>query len=125
MSLISCSDCHHPISEHADICVYCGCPVRLTLQINQNQKSGSTPTITADIIENATCSSDIHGLIKGKLLLDAKDLKSLGFSTTVAYQMLNQAVMPTIRIGRRVYMHQGKFLEWLAERAGSGNGSIT
>lgn len=54
-------------------------------------------------------------------LLSATDLITLGFSRPMAYQLLNRADLPTVRLGgRRLYMHRDNFLHWLDQQSKGG-----
>jgi len=52
-----------------------------------------------------------------KAILNIHDLQAMGFSRAMAYQLLNRADTPTIRIGGRVFMHAEAFHEWLLAQA--------
>ena len=57
-----------------------------------------------------------------RALLNAGDLQHLyGFSRPMAYQLLNRADLPTVRFGKRVFMHKELFRQWLMKQA-SNNG---
>lgn len=55
-----------------------------------------------------------------KTILSARDLQGIGFSRSAAYQLLNRADLPVIRIGSRRFLHRQLFEEWLAAQA-TGN----
>lgn len=69
----------------------------------------------------ATKSSNAY---TGARMLDATDLVGLGFSRAIAYQLLNRADFPTVRIGRRLYVRYDRLIEWLDthENGGKENG---
>ncbi len=50
-------------------------------------------------------------------LLSAKDLQEMGFSRSTAYNLLNRADLPVVRIGGRKYLHAGLFDRWLENQA--------
>lgn len=52
-----------------------------------------------------------------KTIYTANDLMSMGFSKAMAYQLMNRADMPIIRIGSRKFMHKQKFDQWLEQQA--------
>ena len=55
------------------------------------------------------------------LLMDAKNLQALGFSRSVAYQLLNRADIPVIKVGGRKFVNRNEFFAWLnAQRAYGG-----
>lgn len=51
-------------------------------------------------------------------MLTAKDIQAMGFSRPMVYQLLNRADMPTVRIGKRVFVRKDRFLEWLDTHSG-------
>lgn len=55
--------------------------------------------------------------LDAKMLLNVKDLQTLGLSRSMAYRFLHMEDMPTVRIGSRLFMHKEKFLEWLEQQA--------
>ena len=57
--------------------------------------------------------------ISGAKMLGASDLVDLGFSRNIAYQLLNRADFPTIRIGRRLYVRSDRLAEWLEQHEGA------
>lgn len=54
----------------------------------------------------------------GARMLCAADLVSLGFSRAIAYQLLNRADFPTVRIGRRLFVRYDRLIEWLEAHEG-------
>lgn len=53
-------------------------------------------------------------------LLSAHDLVAIGIPRALAYQLLNRENMPTVRIGKRVFMLREPFMSWLEGHAGGG-----
>ena len=51
-------------------------------------------------------------------MLTAKDIQAMGFSRPMVYQLLNREDMPTVRIGKRVFVQKDRFLEWLGTHSG-------
>lgn len=49
-------------------------------------------------------------------ILSAKDLQEMGFSRSMSYALFNRDDIPVIRIGKRKFIRQEKFLDWLAEQ---------
>ena len=49
-------------------------------------------------------------------ILSAKDLQEMGFSRSMSYALFNREDIPVIRIGKRKFIRQEKFFEWLAEQ---------
>ena len=48
-------------------------------------------------------------------ILSAKDLQDMGFSRSMSYALFNREDIPVIRIGKRKFIRQERFMEWLAE----------
>ena len=51
-------------------------------------------------------------------MLGAADLVNLGFSRAIAYQLLNRADFPTVKIGRRLFVRYDRLIEWLEAHEG-------
>lgn len=49
-------------------------------------------------------------------ILSAKDFQGMGFSRSMSYALFNRDDIPVIRIGKRKFIRQEKFLDWLAEQ---------
>lgn len=49
-------------------------------------------------------------------ILSAKDFQEMGFSRSMSYALFNRDDIPVIRIGKRKFIRQEKFLDWLAEQ---------
>lgn len=54
----------------------------------------------------------------GAKMLCAADLVDLGFSRAIAYQLLNRADFPTVKIGRRLFVRYDRLIEWLEAHEG-------
>lgn len=54
------------------------------------------------------------------MLLSAKHLVQMGFSRTLAYQLLNRDDLPVVVFGRRRFMLREGFDHWLAEQSQGG-----
>ena len=63
--------------------------------------------------------------IAEKVLWSAKDLMGAGLSRSKAYELLNRADMPVVRLGDRVYMLKDKFLAWLDAQATNCANSVS
>ena len=50
-------------------------------------------------------------------MLSAHDLVHMGFTRSMAYQLLNRTDMPVVQIGTRKFMHRELFLDWLQQQA--------
>lgn len=55
---------------------------------------------------------------KNTKMLSAVDLVEMGFSRAVAYQLLNRADFPAVRIGRRLFVRYDRLMAWLEEHEG-------
>ncbi len=55
--------------------------------------------------------------IREKELWEINDLRAVGFSRQMAYQLLNREDVPTIQIGKRKFVHRELFQEWLRSQA--------
>ncbi|MDE6746774.1 MAG: hypothetical protein K2J72_09065 [Oscillospiraceae bacterium] len=49
-------------------------------------------------------------------MLTAEDLQNFGFTRSMAYAFLNREDVPVIRIGKRKFIRNEKFYEWLEEQ---------
>ena len=57
-----------------------------------------------------------------KMLLTVDELrKAAGFSRPMAYQLVNRADFPKVRIGRRIMIPVKQFEEWLARQSDAQN----
>ena len=55
-------------------------------------------------------------------VLNANQLATaLGISRAGAYQLLNTATFPTLRIGKRLLGPRGKLAEWIEQNTGGGH----
>ena len=50
-------------------------------------------------------------------LLSARHLQAFGMSRAMAYQLLNRADMPSVRIGERLFMNRDLFFQWMDTQA--------
>ena len=50
-------------------------------------------------------------------LMSAKDLKNIGLSRPMAYQLLNRDDLPVVVIGGRRFMNRDRFFEWMDRQA--------
>lgn len=55
------------------------------------------------------------------VFLTAKDLQQLGFSRSMAYQLMNRADVPVLQIGERKFIQRDKFFAWVEENSGGNN----
>ena len=55
-------------------------------------------------------------------MLNANQLATaLGISRAGAYQLLNTATFPTLRIGKRLLVPRDKLVEWIEQNTGGGH----
>ena len=50
------------------------------------------------------------------MMLSANDIQTLGFSRTIAYNILNREDVPVVKIGSRQFIQRDKFFDWLDSR---------
>ena len=51
------------------------------------------------------------------MMLSANDIQTMGFTRTMAYNILNREDVPVVKIGRRKFIQRDKFLiGWASER---------
>ena len=53
-------------------------------------------------------------------LMTAKDIQRLGFSRSISYQLLKRQDMPTICIGKKLFVQKDNFLQWLESQHKGG-----
>ncbi len=56
MPLISCPECNNMISEYADACVYCGCPMNKIKELCNNSKNDNLDENVEDELNNVVTS---------------------------------------------------------------------
>ena len=44
----------------------------------------------------------------------ANDIQAMGFTRTMAYNILNREDVPVVKIGSRKFIQRDKFFDWLA-----------
>ena len=50
------------------------------------------------------------------MMLSANDIQTLGFTRTMAYNILNREDVPVVKIGSRKFIQRDKFFDWLDSR---------
>ena len=50
------------------------------------------------------------------MTLSANDIQTLGFTRTMAYNILNREDVPVVKIGSRKFIQRDKFFDWLDSR---------
>ena len=61
-------------------------------------------------------------------LMNAKHLMSIGIPRARAYQLLNTAGLPVVKLGGRKFMVRDRFFKWLDEQAANhseGNSTVS
>lgn len=47
------------------------------------------------------------------MMLSANDIQTMGFTRTMAYNILNREDVPVVKIGSRKFIQRDKFFDWL------------
>ena len=50
------------------------------------------------------------------MMLSANDIQTMGFTRTMAYNILNREDVPAVKIGSRKFIQRDKFFDWLDSR---------
>ena len=50
------------------------------------------------------------------MMLSANDIQIMGFTRTMAYNILDRDDVPVVKIGSRKFIQRDKFLDWLDSR---------
>lgn len=50
------------------------------------------------------------------MMLSANDIQTMGFTRTMAYNILNRDDVPVVKIGSRKFIQRDKFFGWLDSR---------
>ena len=50
------------------------------------------------------------------MMLSANEIQAMGFTRTMAYNILNRDDVPVVKIGNRKFIQRDKFFEWLDKR---------
>ena len=50
------------------------------------------------------------------MMLSANDIQTMGFTRTMAYNILNRDDVPVVKIGSRKFIQRDKFFDWLDNR---------
>ena len=50
------------------------------------------------------------------MTLSANDIQTMGFTRTMAYNILNRDDVPVVKIGSRKFIQRDKFFDWLDSR---------
>lgn len=55
------------------------------------------------------------------LMMTANDIQNVGFSRTMAYQILNRSDVPVVVIGERKFVKKDNFFNWLNNQTMGGD----
>ena len=58
------------------------------------------------------------------MLLSANDIQTMGFTRTMAYNILNRDDVPVVKIGSRKFIQRDKFFDWLDNKEDRENDQI-
>ena len=50
------------------------------------------------------------------VMLSANDIQTMGFTRTMAYNILDRDDVPVVKIGSRKFIQRDKFFDWLDRR---------
>ena len=50
------------------------------------------------------------------MMLSANDIQTMGFTRTMAYNILDRDDVPVVKIGSRKFIQRDKFFDWLDSR---------
>jgi hypothetical protein len=56
--------------------------------------------------------------VSGLNMLDAHALEKILGSRTMAYRLFNTEGFPSVRIGKRVFVREDRFIKWLEDQEG-------
>ena len=55
------------------------------------------------------------------MMLSANDIQAMGFTRTMAYNILNREDVPVVKIGSRKFIQRDKFFDWLDSKEDDEN----
>ena len=58
------------------------------------------------------------------MTLSANDIQTLGFTRTMAYNILNREDVPVVKIGSRKFIQRDKFFDWLDSKEDRENDKV-
>ena len=58
------------------------------------------------------------------MMLSANDIQTMGFTRTMAYNILNCEDVPVVKIGSRKFIQRDKFFDWLDNKEDRENDKI-
>lgn len=58
------------------------------------------------------------------MMLSANDIQTMGFTHTMAYNILNREDVPVVKIGSRKFIQRDKFFDWLDSKEDRENDKV-
>ena len=58
------------------------------------------------------------------MMLSANDIQTMGFTRTMAYNILNRDDVPVVKIGSRKFIQRDKFFDWLDSKEDDENDKV-
>lgn len=58
------------------------------------------------------------------MMLSANDIQTMGFSRTMAYNILDRDDVPVVKIGSRKFIQRDKFFDWLDSKEDRENDQV-
>lgn len=58
------------------------------------------------------------------MMLSANDIQAMGFTRTMAYNILNREDVPVVKIGSRKFIQRDKFFDWLDSKEDDENDKV-
>ena len=58
------------------------------------------------------------------MMLSANDIQAMGFTRTMAYNILNRDDVPVVKIGSRKFIQRDKFFDWLDSKEDRENDKV-
>lgn len=58
------------------------------------------------------------------MMLSANDIQTMGFTRTMAYNILNREDVPVVKIGSRKFIQRDKFFDWLDSKEDDENDKV-
>ena len=58
------------------------------------------------------------------MMLSANDIQAMGFTRTIAYNILNRNDVPVVKIGSRKFIQRDKFFDWLDSKEDRENDKV-
>lgn len=58
------------------------------------------------------------------MMLSANEIQTMGFTRTMAYNILNRDDVPVVKIGSRKFIQRDKFFDWLDSKEDRENDKV-